>query len=103
MKALLFVVVTSFSFSLFAGDSSELGSPLMDRVEKGCAKYAEKKAKEAVENYFNINGWAGGNIGAGSVLAAQEESETYKQFINVQCQNMVMEVLEMKLGYAPWQ
>lgn len=99
----MIAILLGFSGNAFAIDSSELGSPLFERMEKGCKKYAENNAKETLKNHFNINFWAGGNVGDASFQRAEEASEKYKIFIISQCQNMVSEVLELKLGYAPWQ
>lgn len=89
--------------SAFALDQSELGGELYERVMAGCEKYAAKKTEAAKGSYFNMNGWAGGNIGAGSVMEMEKDAEIYKQFINVECQNMMAEILELKLGWGPWQ
>ena len=102
----LFVIFTlTFLFSNFshAFDGSELTGDLMSRVERGCAKLADKQAEKVAKEYFNMNIWAGGNVGAGSALVIQEEAESYKTFAKSQCVNMVVEVLEMKVGYGPWQ
>lgn len=105
MKTLLFsLVVTALCpVGAYANDFSESGSELQDRVTKGCKKYAAKKTKEASENYFNINFWSGGNVGTGSVIAMEEGAKVYERFMQIQCENMVTEVLELKLGFGPWQ
>jgi hypothetical protein len=103
MKVLLTILVLGFSLNVFAGDYSESGSELDTRVYDGCVKYAEKQAKIALGDYFNMNFWAGGNVGAGSVLSAEEALPNHISFLTAQCYNMVAEVLELKLGYAPWQ
>ena len=103
MKYLITVALFSFSMTAYAGDFSEIDGPLMDRIIAGCEKYAEKQKTEALANHFNMNGWAGGSVSAGSYSSAEESAKGYKSFMMAQCQNMVAEVLELKLGYAPWQ
>lgn len=104
MKNLILAILATFAFSASAaGDYSELGGSLDERVERGCAKYAAKKAEEHLSNHFNANFWAGGNVGAGSVNAAREALPNHISFLKSQCYNMVAEVLELKLGYGPWQ
>ena len=100
---ILLVALMAFSFSSLARDFSESGSALDNRVMAGCQKYAEKQAQKHLDEHFNMNGWAGGNIGAGSVQTAQEQLPAHIGFLTSQCYNMVAEVLELKLGYGPWQ
>ena len=101
-------VVFGFLFSAlltpaFANDFSDLDGPLMTRVTNGCQMYAEKQARKHLEEHFNMNSWAGGSISAGSVQSAREALPSHVSFLQSQCENMVAEVLQMKLGYAPWQ
>ena len=103
MKLLIITLLFGFSTNSFAGDFSELDSVLSRRVSRGCLKYARKQAQKHLSEHFNMNYWAGGNVGSGSVLSAEEELPSHISFLTSQCQNMVSEVLELKLGYAPWQ
>ncbi|MEO0336493.1 MAG: hypothetical protein AAF202_08865 [Pseudomonadota bacterium] len=103
MKVVLVLLTGLLSTPALSMDYSELESPLMDRVQRGCLKYAEKQAKKHLEEHFNMNFWAGGNVGSGSYNAAEEGLPSHVSFLNSQCQNLVAEVLEMKLGYGPWQ
>ncbi len=100
--SIVFSILMSASTSL-AGDSSELGGPLDSRIEAGCRKYAKKQAEKHLQEHFNMNFWAGGNVGAGSIQAMEEVLPNHESFLYSQCYNMVAEVLELKLGWGPWQ
>lgn len=103
MKLLFATLAVLFSVNAFAGDSSESGGDLDQRVLNGCIKYAEKQAQKDLAEHFNANDWAGGTISAGSMDEAKAALPNHTSFLTYQCYNMVAEVLELKLGYAPWQ
>lgn len=103
MKALIVSLTLMVSSLALADEKTEFEGPLGERISKGCEKWAAKKAKEALNSYFDINGWAGGSIGTGSALDAEKNSQFHAQFIRNQCEMMVLEVLEVQgLPFAPW-
>lgn len=102
-KINLVIVLVLMCSNSFARDYSESGSTLDNRVTQGCIKYATKQAGVHLDNHFNVNGWAGGNIGASSYESAKKALPNHISFLQSQCYNMVAEVLELQLGWGPWQ
>lgn len=77
---LLMTFLTGHS-SYAIGDQSELGSDLDQRVTNGCLEYAKKQVNKHLQEHFNQNSWAGGNVGSGSHLAMKEVLPNHESFL----------------------